>query len=556
VTVYLVERVAGAMDKWQRRTVYYSTALVGIMLVYAVSYRHGMRVFEGERLTFLHSLQVVVETFTTTGFGSDAPWESAEMNALVILMDLTGVVLIFIALPVLAFPLFEDALSTTVPTSVENGLADHVVVCTYTSRAEALVDDLESRDADYVVVEPDREQATELYEGDFDVVHADPESVEGLEDANLGSARALVADVSDRVDASIVLAAQEVAEDVPVVSVVEDPDRAAYHRLAGADDVLSPRPLLGRSLASKVTMSVSTDAADAVEIGDGFEMAELPLHRGSELLGSTLADSEIRERSGVNVVGAWFGGEFETPPDPETRLTTGTVLLVTGREDQLERLVELTQSEFRRFERGETIVVGYGQVGQAIARELADAGIQHTVVDQRDVDGVDVVGDAVEPETLHEAGIEDARSVILALPDDTTTEFATLVVRDVSPETEVIARVEEPGSVQKMYRAGADYVLSLATVSGRMIASTILAEEDVLALDSQIEVVRTPAPGLVGQRVGDALVRTQTGCTIVAVERDGDTLTEVGPDVRIRAGDELVVAGTNDGIRRFTDRFA
>jgi Trk K+ transport system NAD-binding subunit len=556
VTVYLVERVAGAMDKWQRRTVYYSTALVGIMLVYAVSYRHGMRVFEGERLTFLHSLQVVVETFTTTGFGSDAPWESAEMNALVILMDLTGVVLIFIALPVLAFPLFEDALSTTVPTSVENGLADHVVVCTYTSRAEALVDDLESRDADYVVVEPDREQATELYEGDFDVVHADPESVEGLEDANLGSARALVADVSDRVDASIVLAAQEVAEDVPVVSVVEDPDRAAYHRLAGADDVLSPRPLLGRSLASKVTMSVSTDAADAVEIGDGFEMAELPLHRGSELLGSTLADSEIRERSGVNVVGAWFGGEFETPPDPETRLTTGTVLLVTGREDQLERLVELTQSEFRRFERGETIVVGYGQVGQVIARELADAGIQHTVVDQRDVDGVDVVGDAVEPETLHEAGIEDARSVILALPDDTTTEFATLVVRDVSPETEVIARVEEPGSVQKMYRAGADYVLSLATVSGRMIASTILAEEDVLALDSQIEVVRTPAPGLVGQRVGDALVRTQTGCTIVAVERDGDTLTEVGPDVRIRAGDELVVAGTNDGIRRFTDRFA
>ncbi|MDH5020783.1 potassium channel family protein [Halobacterium rubrum] len=544
------------MDKWQRRTAYYSLALGALMLAFAVAYHHGMRVFEGEPKTFLHSLRVVVETFTTTGYGSDAPWETPQMNAFVAIMDLTGVALIFLALPVLVFPLMEEAFSTTVPRTVDGDLESHVVICTYTSRAEALVDDLESRDADYVVVEPDREQATELYEDDFDVVHADPESVEGLEAANLGSARALVADVSDRVDASIVLAAQEVAEDVPVVSVVEDPDRAAYHRLAGADDVLSPRPLLGRSLASKVTMSVSTDAADAVEIGDGFEMAELPIHRGSELLGSTLADSEIRERSGVNVVGAWFGGEFETPPDPETRLTTGTVLLVTGREDQLEQLVELTQSEFRRFERGETIVVGYGQVGRAIARELADAGIQHTVVDQRDVDGVDVVGDAVEPETLHEAGIEDARSVILALPDDTTTEFATLVVRDVSPETEVIARVEEPGSIQKMYRAGADYVLSLATVSGRMIASTILADEDVLALDSQIEVVRTPAPGLVGQRVGDALVRTQTGCTIVAVERDGDTLTEVGPEVRIRVGDELVVAGTNDGIRRFTDRFA
>jgi len=556
VTVYWVGGVARSMNKWQRRTVYYSVALVGIMLAYAVLYHHGMRVFEGESRTFLHSLQVVVETFTTTGFGSDAPWETAEMNALVILMDLTGVALIFMALPVLAFPLFEDALSTTVPTSVEAGLADHVVVCTYTSRADALVDELESRSVDYVVVEPDREQATELYEDDYSVVHADPESVGGLESARLSSARALVADVSDRVDASIVLTAQEVAEDVPVVSVVEDPDRTAYHRLAGADDVLSPRPLLGRGLASKVTTSVSTAAADAVEVGDGFEVAELPIHRGSELVDTTLAESGIRERSGVNVVGAWFGGQFESPPDPDTRLTSGTVLLVTGQEEQLDRLVELTQSDLRQFERGETVVVGYGEVGRSIVDALDDAGVPNTVVDLEPLDGVDVVGDAVEPETLREAGIEDARSVILALPDDTTTEFATLVVRDVSPETEVIARVEEPQSIRKMYRAGADYVLSLATVSGRMIASAVLDGADVLSLDRQVEVVRTRAPGLVGQRIGDALVRTKTGCTVVAIERDGDLLTAVGPDVRVHRGDELFVAGTDEGIQRFNELLA
>jgi len=553
VTVYWVGGVTRSMNKWQRRTVYYSVVLVGIMLVYAVLYHHGMRVFEGENLTFLHSLQVVVETFTTTGFGSDAPWETAEMNALVILMDLTGVALIFMALPVLAFPLFQDALSTTVPTSVESGLGDHVVVCTYTSRADALVDELESRGVDYVVVEPDREQATELYEDDYSVVHADPESVEGLESARLSAARALVADVSDRVDASIVLTAQEVADEVPVVSVVEDPDRTAYHRLAGADEVLSPRPLLGRGLASKVTTSVQTNGTDAVEVGGGFEVAELPIHRGSELVDTTLAESGIRERSGVNVVGAWFGGQFESPPDPDATLTSGTVLLVTGQEEQLDRLVELTQSTVRRFERGETVVVGYGEVGRAIVDALDDAGVPNTVVDREALDGVDVVGDAVEPETLREAGIEDARSVILALPDDTTTEFATLVVRDVSPETEVIARVEAPQSIRKMYRAGADYVLSLATVSGRMIASTVLDGADVLSLDRQVEVIRTEAPGLVGERIGDALVRSRTGCTVVAIERDGDLLTAVGPDVRIEHGDELVVAGTDEGIQRFNE---
>ncbi|RDZ51782.1 metal transporter, partial [Haloferax sp. Atlit-10N] len=338
------------MDKWQRRTIYYSLLLIGIMLVYATLYHQGMRIYEGESLSFLHSLQVVVETFTTTGFGSDAPWDTPEMNAFIIIMDLTGVALIFMALPVLVFPLLEDILSTTVPKSVDNGLEGHVIICSYTSRAEALITELESWDVDYVIVEPDRDRATELYESSYRVIHEDPESVTGLEQAELKSARALVADVSDQVDASIVLTAQEVAENVPIISVVEDPDRTVYHRLAGADEVLSPRPLLGESLASKVTTSVTADLGDAVEIGDDFEIAELPIHRGSRLVGTTLADSGIREQAGVNVIGAWFRGEFETPPSPDATLTNGTVLLVTGREDQLEQLKELTLSEVRRFD--------------------------------------------------------------------------------------------------------------------------------------------------------------------------------------------------------------
>ncbi|WP_332900336.1 potassium channel family protein [Haladaptatus sp. CMSO5] len=541
------------MDKWQRRTVYYSVLLTGLILVYAVLYHHGMRIYEGESLSFLHSLQVVVETFTTTGFGSDAPWQSPEMNAFVIVMDLTGVALIFMALPVLVFPLLEDVLSTTVPKSIENGLSDHVVICSFTPRTDALIAELESWDVEYVIVEPDRERATDLYESEYKIIHEDPESVDGLEQAGLPEARALVADVSDQVDASIVLTAQEVAEEIPIVSVVEEPNRTAYHRLAGADEVLSPRPLLGKSLASKVTTSVTSDLNGSIEIGGDIEIAELPIHRGSRLIGTTLAESGIRERAGVNVIGAWFRGEFESPPSPTATLTNGTVLLVTGREDQLERLKDLTLSEIRRFDHGETIVVGYGQVGRTITDALSEANLPYTVVDQTEMEDVDVVGDATDPETLKEAEISDARSVILTLPDDTASEFATLVIRDLSPQTEVIARVEEAQSIQKMYRAGADYVLSLATVSGRMIASTILEDEDVLSLDQQVEVIRTPAPKLTGQTLGEALVRSKTGCTVVGVERNDEVITDVGPEFRIESDDELIIAGTDTGIQKFNE---
>ena len=544
------------MDKWQRRTVYYSLLLVGSMLLFALLYQNGMRIYEGAPRTFLHSLQIVVETFTTTGFGSDSPWVSPEMNVVMIVMDLFGTLLIFMAFPVIAFPLLEDILSTTVPTSVADDTEDHVIICSYTSRAEALIDELDSWGVDHVIVESDRERATELYENDYRVVHADPTSIAGLEGAALGSARALVADVSDQVDASIVLTAREIVEDVPIVSVIEEPDRQSYHRLAGADHVLSPRPLLGQSLTSKVTTSVTADLGEAIEIGDDFGVAELPIRRGSRLVGTTLAESGIREQSGVNVIGVWFRGEFETPPSPNATLTDGTVLLVTGREEQLEELKQLTLSEVRRFSRGETIVIGYGKVGSRITAALDEAGLAYTVVDRTEMDGVDVVGDATEPETLQAAGIENARSVILAIPDDTTTEFATLVVRDISPETEIIARVQEIESVQKMYRAGADYVLSLATVSGRMIASTILEDEDVLSLDQQVEVVRTVAPKLVGQTIGDADVRSKTGCTVVGVERNGTVITDVGPEFGVETGDELIVAGTDDGVRQFTEQMS
>ncbi|QLH80285.1 potassium channel family protein [Halosimplex pelagicum] len=543
------------MNTWQRRSVIYTGVLALSMYVFTVVYQYGMAAFESDPKTFLEALQFVVETFTTTGYGSQAGWESATMLVLVIVMDVTGTVMIFLALPVVAFPAFEEALSTTVPAAVENGHEDHVIVATYTPRVETLIGELDSRGVDWVIVEPDRDRATDLYEEGYDVIHNDPDSADGLRAANFADARALVADVSDQVDASIVLTAKEIDESVRVVSVVEEPDRARYHELAGADAVLSPRPLLGESLARKVTASVSTDLGSKVEVGEDFDIVELPVHRGADVAGRTLAESGLREQAGVNVIGAWFDGEFESPPAPDSVIEPGTVLLMTGHDAQLEALADRTRSEVRRHTSGETVVVGHGEVGRTVTGILDDVDLPYTVVDTEDRPGVDVVGDATDPAVLERAGLAEARSVILAIPDDTAAEFATLVVRDESAQVEIVARAEEAEAVQKMYRAGADYVLALGTVTGRMVASAVLEDEDVISLDTQVEVVRTCAPELVGTSLGDADVRARTGVTVVAVERDGEVVTDLGPDFRARRGDELIVAGPDEATNRFTEVF-
>jgi Trk K+ transport system NAD-binding subunit len=543
------------MNTWKRRSVAYTGVLALSMFVFTVVYQYAMGVYERDPVTFLEAFQFVVETFTTTGYGAQSGWESAAVLSLVVVMDIAGTVMIFLALPVVAFPAFEEALSTTVPTAVENEHEDHVIVATYTPRVETLIAELDSRDIDWVIVEPDRERATDLYEDDYDVIHCDPDSTDGLDAANFSRARALVADVSDQVDASIVLTAKELNESVRVVSVVEEPDRARYHELAGADAVLTPRSLLGESLARKITASVTMDLGSTVELGQDFEIVELPVHRGADVAGETLAESGLRERAGVNVIGAWFDGEFESPPEPDSIVEAGSVLLMTGQEAQLERLADRTRSEVRRHTSGETLVVGHGEVGQTITNILDGVDLPHTVVDQEDKPGVDIVGDATDPAVLDRAGLDDARSVILAIPDDTAAEFTTLVVRDRSERVEIIARAEEAESGQKMYRAGADYVLALGTVTGRMVASAVLEDEDVISLDTQVEVVRTRAPGLVGHSLGDADVRARTGVTVVAVERNGDVVTDLDPEFRTRAGDELIVAGPDEATNRFTEVF-
>ncbi|MGM0606435.1 MAG: TrkA C-terminal domain-containing protein, partial [Halobacteriota archaeon] len=333
------------------------------------------------------------------------------------------------------------------------------------------------------------------------------------------------------------------------------PSAEPYHRLAGADTVLSPRSLLGESLAAKITTAARTDMIDAVEIDGHLRLAEISIRHGSPLAGMTLAGSGIGERSGANVLGVWNHGEFIPAPSPNTELAAGSVLLVSGRADQLEQLAKMTQTSVRGFAAGRTVVIGYGEVGKAVSTELAAAGLSCTVVDQADHDGVDVVGDATDPETLTTAGVVEAETVVLALPDDTMTEFATLVIRDLAPDTQILVRVEEQSNISKAYRAGGDYVLSLARVTGRMAASQLLKRREVVSLEQQVETIRQQVPGLEGKTIGEANIRGRTGCTVIAIDRQEDVVTEIRPDSTIQPGDELVVVGTDEAINAFEQEF-
>jgi Trk K+ transport system NAD-binding subunit len=302
-----------------------------------------------------------------------------------------------------------------------------------------------------------------------------------------------------------------------------------------------------------VTAGITHRLDEAIEIDEDFDVIELPVQAQSEVVGRTVAESGIREETGANIVGAWFRGEFVSPPPPGARIDDQTILVVAGSEDQLGKVKRVTLSERRRFDAGHVIVAGFGEVGATVAEHVN--GRKTTIIDRQERPGVDVVGDVTSEETLRKADVTTASTVLLAISDDTEAVFATLVIRELAPDVELIARADATETVRKLYQAGADYVLALATVSGRLLASSIL-DEDVISFDQQVELVRMDCGRLAGQTLAEADVRAETGVTVLAIERDGQTITDIDPKFTIEPADTLVAAGTDQDMTRFSSFIA
>ena len=541
------------MNGWQRRIVRAVSVVIAVVVAYTLLYRWAMFNFEGAERSVFESLQVVIESFTTAGFGGDADqWQTAPTNVLVVMMNLTGVLLVFLALPLFVVPLFQQALEDSPQRSTD--LVDHVVICSYNSREDVLRSELDAAGVPYVIIEEDPDTVLELNQDDIEAIYGDPEQEETFENANIREARALVADVSDERNVSVILTAKGLNEELTVVSVAEDSRDAEYHRYAGADRVIRPRQVLGKALANKATLSLSRGFRESIELSENFELSELLVKKDSELAGKTIGELQLREQIGATVIGMWANGEFVPVPEADMRIDENTILLVAGSHRALEQVNSRSISP-RASREDRIVVAGYGVVGRSAVEALDEKGISRTVVDIEDHDGVDIVGDISDPETLSRCRIEDARFILLALSDDTTSMYMTVALEELAPDTEVIARANDVENTAKLYRGGGEYVLALSTVTGRMLSSALLDTEDVLSPDTQFSIVRTTASELVGTTLADADVRTRTGATVVAIERDGTLITDPGPDSTVREEDTLIIAGSDECVNDFTEQF-
>lgn len=182
-------------------------------------------------------------------------------------------------------------------------------------------------------------------------------------------------------------------------------------------------------------------------------------------------------------------------------LLVGTTLTVLTQESRKTLQIQ----RWRRQLRNHTVVIGYGTKGRsAIAALLAD-GVDpaEIVVIDTDKEALDhasnqglatVHGSATKSGVLKLAGIQRARSIVVAPNKDDTAVLVTLSVRELAPGASIVASVRESENRHLLTQSGADQVVISSETAGRMLGlatvtpSVVEMMEDLLSPDEGFSV--------------------------------------------------------------------
>ncbi len=236
---------------------------------------------------------------------------------------------------------------------------------------------------------------------------------------------------------------------------------------------------------------------------------------------------------------------------------------------------------------GHTIIAGYGLNGRNLARTLKATHIPYTVLEvnvdtirrARDEGEPIIYGDITREDVLVRAGAPCARVIVFAISDFAATRLAIRHVRKLNPSIFVLVRTRYAAEVDMLKTLGADQVVAEEFETSIEIFSRVLHQYHVPGniIANQINLVRfdgykmlrgvsldqekigriaqlfaaatvdnvqiQPEHPAQGRSLQELDIRRNTGATVIAVVRQGEAITNPGPDLRLETDDILVLLG-------------
>jgi voltage-gated potassium channel len=527
-----------------------------LVLIFSVIF-HWIMEMEGQEHSWLAGVYWTMVVMSTLGFG-DITFTSdiGRLFSIVVLLAGTAFMLILLPFTFIQFffvPWMEAQAAARAPRKLPQDTKGHVVLTGLSSVDDALIRQLKRLAIPYVVICSELKEALSLHDQGYQVMVGDLDDPETYRLVRVDKAELVATTRSDMTNTNVAFTVREISETAPIVATASFGPSVEILELAGCNRVLQLGEMLGKSFARRV---LGRDAKSHVIGHFGDLLIAEAAAADTPLVGKTLAEIRLRDHANVSVVGIWNRGRFE-PAGPNTIIQNTSVLVLAGSREQLDAYDALFC--IYKSETGHVVIIGGGRVGRATANALDDKGIESRIIERlpervRNPKKY-VLGDASDFDVLEQAGIMTASAVVVTTHDDDMNVYLTIYCRKLRPDIQILGRAAAERNVSTLHRAGADFVLSYASI-GANILLNLLHRIDTLLLAEGLNAFRVGMPPtLVGRSLAESKVRELTGCNVIAVAH-GDEM-EINPDGHrpLSADAELIVIGDAESEQRFAAAF-
>ena len=165
------------------------------------------------------------------------------------------------------------------------------------------------------------------------IIQADASQPAAVANFKARTFKLAVVGIGSSLEASVLCAMNLVDAGIPTIwAKALTPEHSRILERIGVHHVVSPEAESGRRLAHLVNGKLK----DYIEFDDGFAIVKM--RPPQEAIGFTLAQSAIRSKYGVTIVGVKAPGEDFTYAVPETKVSAHDTLIVSGPTELIERL--------------------------------------------------------------------------------------------------------------------------------------------------------------------------------------------------------------------------
>jgi voltage-gated potassium channel len=211
---------------------------------------------------------------------------------------------------------------------------------------------------------------------------------------------------------------------------------------------------------------------------------------------------------------------------------------------------------------GHVIICGFGRNGKESAQVLHDNKIPFVILEEKNELDSDLdfevkyfmKGDATKDETLVEAGINNARAIIITLPVDADNLFVVLTAKQLNPNVTIISRASQDSSIKKLKIAGASNVIMPDKIGGAHMATLVMLPDVVELLsmmgtknNTEFRVAEISAQKSIA--LSELDLWKKTNCTILGIKDQANNYT-INPSssYHINPGERLIVMGSDEQI--------